>query len=265
VNSLALQSDGKVVVGGAFDTVNGQPRNNIARLNTNGDVDTGFVPNVGVAGAGLLAGVNALAVQSDDKILLGGDFTSVAGSPRTNIARLTALGSLDPAFNAAAVADSPVSAIALDANSKIVISGFFTHVNGGPRNYLARLDSSGGLDNSFTPGTGPSDPVYAATVQPDTKVLIGGAFTNYTSIARHGIARLNGDLMAQLLNPVWSGGTFSASVATDTGKTYLLEYKNSFNDTTWTTLPGVAGDGTVKNLTDPSATVSRRFYRVEVQ
>jgi len=60
----------------------------IAATNANGSLDTGFVPNVGVAGAGLLAGVNALAIQSDDKILIGGDFTSVAGSPRTNIARL---------------------------------------------------------------------------------------------------------------------------------------------------------------------------------
>ena len=265
VNSLALQSDGKVVIGGVFDTVNGEPRNNIARLNTNGVVDAGFVPNVGVAGAGLLAGVNALAVQSDDKVLLGGDFTSVAGVPRTNIARLTATGSPDPLFNPAALADSPVSGIAVDNNGKIVLGGFFTHLNGAPGNYVARLDSTGGLDNGFTPGSGASDAVYATAVQPDGKVLIGGVFTNFNGTPRHGIARLNGDSILRLVNPARSGTTFSVSAATETGKTYLLEYKNALNDTTWIALPGVPGDGTVKALTDPSATVPRRFYRVEVQ
>jgi hypothetical protein len=44
-----------------------------------------------------------------------------------------------------------------------------------------------------------------------------------------------------------------------------LQFKNALSDTNWTALPSVPGDGTVKTMTDNSATVARRFYRVEVQ
>lgn len=265
VNSLGLQSDGKVVIGGAFDAVNGEPRNNIARLNTNGVVDAGFVPNVGVGGAGLLAGVNALGIQSDDKILICGDFTSVAGSPRTNIARLTAAGSVDVTFNPAAVADSAVSAVAVDNNGRILIGGFFTHVNGTPQNYIARLSNVGGLDSRFDPGTGPNDAVYTTAIQTNGRALIGGVFATFNSTPRHAIARLKGDVSVRLFNPTHSVTTFSASVATELGYNYVLEYKDSISDSTWTALPAVAGDGTIRPLIDPSASVPRRFYRAEVQ
>jgi len=211
VNSLVLQGDGKVVIGGVFSKVDDMPRNNIARLNANGSLDTGFVPNVGVAGAGLLAGVNALAIQSDDRIRIGGDFTSVAGSARTNIARLSAAGSVDMTFNPAAVADSAVSTVAVDNNGKILIGGFFSHVNGTARNYVARLDNAGGLDAGFDPGSGADDTVYVTALQADRKVLIGGSFTRFAGVSRPGIARLKGDVVLtipELVNLVHSKRCF---------------------------------------------------------
>jgi uncharacterized delta-60 repeat protein len=265
VNSVGLQGDGKVVIGGGFSKVDDLPRDNIARLNVNGSVDAGFVPNVGVAGAGLLAGVNALAIQNDDKIVIVGDFTSVAGSPRTNIARLSAAGGVDMTFNPAAVADSPVSTVAVDKNGKILIGGFFTHINGTARNYFARLDNAGGLDAGFDPGTGPSDAVYATATQTNSRVLIGGAFATFNGTPRHGIARLKGDVSARLFNPIQSATTFSASVATEPGYDYVLEFKNSLGDSIWMALAPVPGDGTIKALTDPAATVPGRFYRVQLQ
>jgi uncharacterized delta-60 repeat protein len=268
VNSLVLQGDGKVVIGGVFSKVDDMPRNNIARLNANGSLDTGFVPNVGVAGAGLLAGVNALAIQSDDKILIGGDFTSVAGSPRTNIARLSAAGSVDMTFNPAAVADSAVSTVAVDNNGKILIGGFFSHVNGIARNYVARLDNAGGLDAGFDPGSGADDAVYVSALQSDRKVLIGGSFTRFAGVSRPGIARLKGDVVLttpELVNLVQSNGVFSVSLATVNGENYFLEFKDSLTEGTWTELQTVAGDGTLRPLVDPSATGPQGFYRVRVE
>ena len=55
--------------------------------------------------------------------------------------------------------------------------------------------------------------------------------------------------------------TFSFSLPTLTGRIFFLEYKNSLSDATWTTLPPIAGDGTIRTFTD-SATTSQRFYRV---
>jgi hypothetical protein len=69
----------------------------------------------------------------------------------------------------------------------------------------------------------------------------------------------------QLLSPALHGTSFSLTVPTVTGKTYYLEYKNDLSDATWIALPLVAGDGTAKVLTDPGATMPRRFYHVRVQ
>jgi hypothetical protein len=68
-----------------------------------------------------------------------------------------------------------------------------------------------------------------------------------------------------LLNPLLSNGVFSVSVDTLSGQNYFLEFKNSLTDTNWTALPPVSGDGTLKTLSDLSATSPQRFYRVEVQ
>ena len=72
VNSLAVQPDGKVLVGGFFTTIGGQTRNNIARLNADGSADASFNP---VADNTVIS----LAVQPDGKVLVGGNFTTVGG------------------------------------------------------------------------------------------------------------------------------------------------------------------------------------------
>jgi hypothetical protein len=69
IASMALQPDGKIVIGGGFTNVGGLTRNYIARLNADGTVDTAFNPNASLA-------VFAIAVQSDGKILIGGTFTT---------------------------------------------------------------------------------------------------------------------------------------------------------------------------------------------
>ena len=80
VHAIAIQSDGKILIGGEFTTVGGVVRNYIARLNSDGTLDAGFDPNVN-------GNVPAIAIQSDGKILIGGDFTTVGGVIRNRIAR----------------------------------------------------------------------------------------------------------------------------------------------------------------------------------
>ena len=89
--SLALQGDGKVLVGGAFVSVNGLARTGIARLNTDGSLDGSFAPalsRVGVDCEGLW--VHTMVPQPDGKLLIGGCFSRVGGVTRGNIARLNA-------------------------------------------------------------------------------------------------------------------------------------------------------------------------------
>jgi len=83
---VTLQPNGKILIGGAFLSINGTAITNVARLNQDGTLDLTFNPG-SVARFG---GVNAIAVQNDGKILLGGSFSSGLGSAPPNLARLNA-------------------------------------------------------------------------------------------------------------------------------------------------------------------------------
>lgn len=99
VHALALQSDGKVLVGGAFTGFRGVTARRIARLNTDGTLDTGFQAAMG--GNGPNNTVRGLTVQADGRILLAGEFSQVAGATRNQLARLLPGGALDTGFDAA--------------------------------------------------------------------------------------------------------------------------------------------------------------------
>ena len=83
VSEVALQPDGKVLIAGEFTAFNGTPRNRIARLSANGNLDLGFNP-----GAGPDGNIHALALQPDGRVLIGGDFLTVNGVLRPRVARL---------------------------------------------------------------------------------------------------------------------------------------------------------------------------------
>jgi len=191
VNAAAVQSDGKIVIGGRFTTINDTTRNHIARLNSDGTLDASFL----AAGSGVNGEVFSLALQSDGKTVLGGFFTSVNGTARNGIARLNADGTNDASFLAAGSGvNNSVFAVAVQSDDRVVIGGQFTNVNGIQRNGAARLNPDGNLDASFlAAGSGANAPLYALALQSDGKIVIGGTFTNFSGTARDGIERLNVD------------------------------------------------------------------------
>jgi uncharacterized delta-60 repeat protein len=197
VSAVAVQSDGKILIGGLFDSVLGATRNNIARLNTDGTLDTAFNPNANST-------VRAINVQTDGKILIGGDFRALEanGGPlltRNRIARLNSDGTLDASFDPDI--SGSVTTIALQPDGKILVGGFFNALapNGGgsvTRHFITRLNTNGTVDTAFDPNA--NSPVLAINVQADGKILIGGLFTTLSpnggaSVTRNLIARLNMD------------------------------------------------------------------------
>jgi len=191
VYCLAVQADGKVLIGGAFTGVNGLRRDRIARLNPDGSLDETFLNGLSGANGSVLC----LAVQADGKVLVGGDFTTVNGVSRNRIARLNPDGSLDETFlDGLSGASGTVQCLAVQADGKVLIGGDFTIVNGTTRNRLAQLNPDGSLDQSFLNGlNGPNSTVLSLAVQADGKVLMGGSFTNVNGVSRQYIARLNPD------------------------------------------------------------------------
>jgi uncharacterized delta-60 repeat protein len=189
IDSLALQHDGKILIGGPFTQYDGTARRNIARVNADGSLDETFDPGVG---PNLGSSVYAIAVQPDGKIVIGGNFATYRGISRNGIARLNADGSLDSSFLPGAGVEGDVRAIALQSNGKILIGGWFDAYNGTLRNNVARLNAGGSLDTTFDPGQGTDDRVHSLALQPaDGKLLIGGYFNAFNGQVRHHLARLN--------------------------------------------------------------------------
>jgi uncharacterized delta-60 repeat protein len=206
IEETAIQADGKILIAGSFNNYNGTARSRIARINADGTLDTGFT-----IGTGADARVRTVAVQSDGKIVIGGDFNTFNGTASKRLARLNADGTLDTGFNVGTGALNNVRTIKIQADQQILIGGEFQAYNGVQRNRIARLNTDGTLDTGFTVGTGASGSVNSIDIQADGKIFIGGFFQMYNSIARTNFARLNSN--GSLDEDFTTGSGFDNSVS----------------------------------------------------
>ncbi|HRF81638.1 MAG TPA: delta-60 repeat domain-containing protein, partial [Flavobacteriales bacterium] len=115
----------------------------------------------------------AMAAQPDGRQIIGGTFTSYAGNAINRLARITRTGAFDNTFNIGVGPNGQVNAIAVDASGRILIGGSFSMYNNVQRARLARLNSDGTLDATFTIGTGMAGGVVnAIAVQADGKIIV---------------------------------------------------------------------------------------------
>jgi uncharacterized delta-60 repeat protein len=192
ISSLAIQSDGKIVFGGSFTSFNGVSLNNLFRLNSDGTRDTAFSTNIGTGPTGPVLSV---AIQSDGKIILGGQFSSFNGTTVNRIVRLNANGTIDAAFttNTGTGTSGEINSLAIQSDGKILVGGFFSTFNGTSVNNIIRLNSDGTTDTTFSTniGTGANDGVLATALQSDGKIILVGFFTSFNSVLANRIVRLN--------------------------------------------------------------------------
>lgn len=249
-------SDGRIVVGGFFDSANGLPRKNVARLLENGVVDAAFDTSAGPNGL-----VRCLAPQSDGRVIIAGDFSAVGDTARPGLARLHADGTLDTSFDPGTGPNTNVLAIAVQQDGKIYLAGAFTNFAGVPRNRIARLLPDGSLDSSFNPGTGANGQINALLIDPFGRIFIGGSFSRYNGHLRQGIARIHGDVFA--VQPAFTGDAFAVRVMTAGGWTYHLDRSSTAQSGTWSEVASALGDGTPITLSDLNP-IEGSFYRVRV-
>jgi len=190
VRALAFQADGKILIGGDFTSLGGQAHNYLGRLNADGSVDTSFTPNPSGA-VNTVNTVNAVAVQPDGKIVIGGTFTKIGATTRNRIARLNADGTLDATFNPNA--NNTVYSLALQTDGQILVGGSFSTLGGSNVMSLGRINSNGLVDTNFVSPQA-SGSVYAIAIQTNGHIVMGGPFTiNVGGAARSGLARLNAE------------------------------------------------------------------------
>jgi uncharacterized delta-60 repeat protein len=247
VYAIVLQADGKILAGGAFTAIGGQPRNFFARLDAITGLADSFNPDVQTIGGLVLA----IAVQADGKILAGGWFTSIGGQPHNNIARLDATTGLADLFDPNA--DNRVLSIVVQGDGKILVGGSFFHIGGQSRKSMARLDATTGLADSFDPVTMDND-VRSIVFQSDGKILAGGAFSSARGKARNCIARFETDgRLDQTLDFTATGTYIIATVVQRDGKILIGGAFTSVLGAPRNNIARLNADGTLDIAFNPNA------------
>jgi len=191
IGGLGIQSNQKIVVGGDFSEYSGSHSRRIARINTDGTFDSTFNTGAIYNTSGFSDVVYSLAIQSDQKIIVGGNFLSYAGSYSQFLARLNTDGTLDNTFSTDI--DGPVLTLAIQSDQKIIVGGGFNTYSGVTTHNIVRLNINGTIDTTFNTGGGFSNSVSALALQSDQKILVGGSFTTYSGSAISYLARVNTD------------------------------------------------------------------------
>ncbi|HLH54267.1 MAG TPA: delta-60 repeat domain-containing protein [Verrucomicrobiae bacterium] len=155
VSCLLVQPDGKILAGGLFTSLGGHPRTKLGRLNSDGSLDLSFNPQPDNHNSW---GIRSLLLQTDSKILVGGDFVTMAGTNRPSIARLNSDGTLDPTFDAQVATSSPLGAemvvsLAAQNDQHILVGGSFTFLDGAAHNNVGRLTNVDPSTQSLTNDT----------------------------------------------------------------------------------------------------------------
>lgn len=229
VDEIVVQPDGKILVAGLFDSVNGTPSSRLVRLNADGSVDTAFSANLGsgfTGGGGSSAGALVMRVhlQSDGRILATGDFNSVGSAGASSVVRLNADGSVDTTYtaNAALVCDMYTGDSVLMGDGRLLVTGCSIPPTTGAKTGIVLFNTDGTRNAAFDTavGTGFETVKYDAQNQPydtadypwtaertsDGGVLLGGAFT-----------RFNGQTVPRGLLKLRADGTVDAAYNTKLG------------------------------------------------
>ncbi len=195
ISTFVRDDAGRLYVGGSFDYVNGHFLSNLARLNTNGTVDTTWTPNPD-------GPVNTLAIQGSN-LYVGGSFSTIGTQTRTNLAKISTNGS--------GVADSQwipnpnsiVQTLILDTEGYLYVGGFFWTIAQQSLPYLAKLSTSGvgAPENSWRPG--PSAPVMSLLLDSNHNLFVGGFFSTISNQSHPYLAKLS-STGTGLADPNWT-------------------------------------------------------------
>ena len=178
IRSVTQLANGQALIEGTIRNINGINDQTLLLLNSNGTIDTSFLPVIQANGE-----VKTMARQADGKIVVGGEFTEINGQNARRLARFNANGTLDTTFQPGSGFNFSVEDLAVQPDGRILTMTI---------NTLVRFESNGAPDNSFThllDGSWFSRVLLLA----DGRLLVGGHFLNLNngnSFLREGLTRL---------------------------------------------------------------------------
>ena len=261
VQSIAVQPDGKILVGGnLFLGVFGQSgtKQSIRRLNADGSPDSTFTNEQMPFGTV----VYDIKLQSDGKILLAGllGFTSL-GNVAISLARLNANGTLDTTFSV--VSTNPIEVIndfEIQSDGKIVAGGFVrSETPNTATSLIRRFNADGSADSSYSVINSGNAAIEALELLADGKILIGGNYTTLNSIAQGRVSRLNSDgSIDTTYNSANSGANAivkDIAVRAD-GKIIIGGEFSTFNGAAMQRIARLNADGNLDNTFTNSGTIT---------
>jgi uncharacterized delta-60 repeat protein len=178
--TMEAQADGKILLGGVFDTVNGTALQDLVRLHPDGSVDTTFDPPVITTENQ----IRAIAVQPDGKILVGVPYSNGGFGP----SRLLENGSLDPTFQSSLGAIGGINDLNVLPNGQVVVSGLVVDENFVQTSSVVIINGNGSVAQSTI--CGPFGFGYSTAVDSQGRIVVGGTFQNCDSEAANGLCRL---------------------------------------------------------------------------
>jgi uncharacterized delta-60 repeat protein len=256
IAAVALQPNGKLIIAGAFNTIAQKSVFCLARLNSDGSLDTGFsAPPFGPE----TTHIDKLALQSDGRLLIAGDFATINGYSRIGLARLNADGSLDTSFDAGPSSEPIVRSLALQRDGKVLTSQNRSAV-GNYSAYMVRRMPQGNGDPYLGPAIPTRGVAFAMLVQPDGRFLVAGnlQFNRANGTAQLGIARIT---PLYLLRPQSQpDGRVLIQLVGEPNRHYIVE--SSENTTQWTRIFDGMSDRDITRIADLPEN-GHRFYRAK--
>ncbi|RYE19541.1 MAG: hypothetical protein EOP51_19665, partial [Sphingobacteriales bacterium] len=264
VRDIALRNDGIIIIGGDFSAYNTIARKDIAWLNADGTLNI----STGGPGIGTTGHINSISILSDNRILLGGNITSINNTPRNNLGAMLNDGSLDTHFIPGTSANSKITGLDVLPDGKMMIAGTFTYYNDTVSNKIARLLPNGSLDTSFSiTGFGPFGSVNVLKTQPDGKVLIGGFFPDFNGLNFPHLVRVNqnGSLDTSFVTGIGpSDQVYSICIQPD-GKILVGGKFSSYNGVAAGFLVRLNADGSVDSGFNVGSGANDRIYHICLQ
>ena len=245
VFTIATQSGGKILVGGAFTSYNGSAVSRLCRLNADGTLDTTFT-NTGFNSTVRKIIVNPLITNS---IYVLGDFTNIvqSGKSYSRLIKLNSDGTINTTFTPV-VFNNSLNDMLLHSNGTLYIIGSFTNVSGATRNRIVNISSSGAVNVSVTFGTGFNNVNYqpACIAEQSTgKIIVGGDFANFSGNTVGNIVRITtagayDNTLTQGTGFAGGGGVYSVRAL------YIDSSDNIYATGRFNTYNGVASRGLIR-------------------
>ncbi|MFK8055366.1 MAG: T9SS type A sorting domain-containing protein [Saprospiraceae bacterium] len=188
VEKIELVEDGKMFVVGSISTYNGVRSDFIVKLNDDGSRDNTF--NI-IHNSGVSSSASDLVVLEDGSIFIAGGIRDFNSTGLDFLVKLNPDGSQNTDFDQGSGFDRSINAIDMQSNGKIIVGGNFTEYNGQAIRYLARLNINGTLDTTFnTDERGPSNKISEVKVLADDRIIVAGSIGNYNGISTNDVIKI---------------------------------------------------------------------------